>query len=79
MVPKCFKPYKIFTINSLDEYENIQILICFVFFKYMDSESYMHIFKYLNETYKFEPSIIHSDFETTISKAEKKCKFFKKK
>ena len=67
------------TICSLDEKDNKPILVCLIFFKYMDSESYINIFNFLYEWYKFEPLIIHSDFENELYKAINNIKFVKKK
>ena len=43
----------------------------------MDSISYYHIFKYMNEIYSFNPQIIHSYFELAIAKSSKNLTFFK--
>ena len=79
LIPKSFKPYKIMTLCSFDEEENKPILICLIFFKYMDSESYINIFNFLNQLYNFEPLIIHSDFEIALYKAINKINFVKNK
>ena len=44
IIPKCYRPYKLMTIASLDN-DNIKtLLIGFVIFKYMDYISYTNIF-----------------------------------
>ena len=55
------------TIASLNYKENKTILICFVSLKYLDKISYLKIFKYLNKNFKFNPTILHSDFENALS------------
>ena len=59
--------------------DNKPILVCLIFFKYVDSESYIKIFNFLNELYKFKPLIIHSDFENAIYKAINNINFVKNK
>ena len=49
----------------------------FVLLKYLDEESYNHIFLYLNENFQFLPKIIHSDFEIALGLAIKKNINFK--
>lgn len=68
IVPKKYKPYKILTVATIDYKNNKSILIGFVCNKYMDTISYLNIFKYLNEIYSFNPRIIYSDFEISIAK-----------
>ena len=43
----------------------------------MDSVSFLKIFEYLNNTFNFNPLILHSDYENGIDLALKKSKFFK--
>jgi len=57
------KKFKLLTVACLDYKNNKSILICFICFKYIDSISNYHIFKYMNEIYFFNPQIILSDFE----------------
>lgn len=62
----------------MDKDNNKTIIIAFVIFKFMDSESYYRIFKYLNENYSFFPKYIHTDYEIALDLAIKKSDFFKK-
>ena len=43
--------------------------ILFVLIKYLDFESYDRLFTYLHINFKFEPKIVHSDFELALRKA----------
>ena len=79
IVPKCYRPYKILTIATLDIKENKTIIVGFVMFKYMDQESYIRIFKLLHDNYNFNPHILHTDFEIALCKAIKSSNFFEKK
>ena len=49
VIPKKFRHNKIETVDK----KNWILIIDFAIFKYMDSESYFHIFKYLHENYWF--------------------------
>ena len=77
IIPKCYKPYKLLSLASIDNNNNKTKIICFVFIKYLDSITYERVFKYLNDNYKFNPRIIHSDFENAINVAIKNSNFFK--
>lgn len=69
IIPKCYHPYKLLTIATLDN-DNIKtILVGFVLFIYKDSISFLKIFEYLNNIYNFNSSIIHSDYEIGIELA----------
>ena len=76
IIPKKFRPNKIMTIATVDKDNNKTIIIAFVVFKFMDSESYYRIFKYLNENYSFFPKYIHTDYEIALDLAIKKSDFF---
>ena len=77
VIPKCYRPYKLLTIATLDK-DNIKtILVGFILFIYKDSISFLKIFEYLNNIYNFNPTIIHSDYEIGIELALKKAQFFK--
>ena len=54
IIPKCYRPYKLMTIASLDPLNNHTILICFVLLVFTDSLSYKKIFSYLNENFCFD-------------------------
>ena len=69
---------KIMTIATVDKDNNKTIIIAFLVFKFMDSESYYRIFKYLNENYSFSPKYIHTDYELALDLAIKKSDFFNK-
>ena len=58
IVPKCYRPYKLMSISTLDNINKKTILIGFVFFIFMDAISYQKIFQYLNENYEFNPIIV---------------------
>ena len=77
IVPKCYRPYKLMTIATLDNENNKTILIAFVLFINIDNILYLKIFKFLNEIYNFNPIIIHTDYERAIELALKKCSFLK--
>ena len=70
---------KLMTLSSIDEKNNRTVLLCFILFIYMDWTSYLNIFKYLNELYKFNPSIIHTDYEKSLEIAINKSNFFSEK
>ena len=69
IIPSHFRPYKLFIISGLKKEETKTFLILFVLIKYLDFESYDRFFTYLNINFKFEPKIIHSDFELALSKS----------
>ena len=79
LIPDVYKPYKVMTLSAINYKDHISILVCLIFFSYMDSISYYNIFKYLNEIYKFRPKIIHSDFEMALNNAIEKIDFVKNK
>ena len=76
IIPKSFRPYKLLTLASLDNRNKKSIVIGFVLFIFMDSISFLKIFEYLNNNFKFSPLIIHSDYEKGIALALQKAKFF---
>lgn len=78
VIPKKFRPNKLLTIATVDKINNTTLIIAFIVFKYMDTESYYRIFKYLNENYSFSPKYIHTDYESALEKAIKKSEFFDK-
>ena len=51
IIPKCYRPYKLLTIASIDKENSKTILICFVLFVYMDGESFLKIFEYCKYKY----------------------------
>ena len=55
IMPKKFSPNKMVTIATIYKINNKTIIIGFIVFKYMDSEYYYRIFKYLNDNYAFSP------------------------
>ena len=77
VIPKCYRPYKLLTIATIDNKNMKTILVGFVLFIYKDSNSFLKIFEYLNNIYNFNPTILHSDYEKGIEHAIKKAKFFK--
>ena len=77
IIPKNFKPYKMMSIATIDYDNNTTILVGFVNLKYIDSQSILNVFKYLNENFNFNPKIIHSDFDNAIATAVKNSNFFK--
>lgn len=78
-IHKCYRPYKLMTIASLDPIKNHIIQICFVLLLYMDLISYKKILKYLNENFCFNPLVILIDYEVSLSLAIKESKFFSNK
>lgn len=79
LIPKSWRPYKLFTIATIDFKENKTILIGFILFKNMDSETYLRILKMLNDNFSFNPKVIHTDYESALDKAIKESSFFKNK
>ena len=49
IIPKCYRPYKLMSIASIDYDNKKTVLIGFVLFKYIDYISYIKIFEYLYE------------------------------
>ena len=78
VIPKCYRPYKLLTIATIDNKNMKTILVGFVLFIYKDSNSFLKNFGYLNNIYNFNPTILHSDYENSIELEIKKAKFFKK-
>ena len=74
-MPKKFRPNKFMTV---DKNKNRTLIIAFVIFKHIDSESCFRIFKYLNENNEFFPKYIHTDYESALQWAIKKSTFFDK-
>jgi len=66
IIPKIWRPYKLFTISTIDNKENKIIFIGFV------------LFKFLNENFDFNPKIIHSDYKYALDKAINDATFLKK-
>ena len=78
IIPRVYKSYKLMTIAGLDKLNNKTMIICFIFIKYLENITYYRTFKYLKENYDFNPKIIHTDFENSLSLAIKNCEFFDK-
>ena len=78
IIPRAYKSYKLMTIAGLDKLNNKTMIICFIFIKYLENITYYRTFKYLKENYDFNPKIIHTDFENSLSLAIKNCEFFDK-
>ena len=66
IIPKKFYPYKLCILSGIPIKENIPRIITFI------------LVKYLYENFKFNPKIIHTDFEKAIQKAICQNKYFKK-
>ena len=60
----------------IDNEKNKTILICFILFQFMDSVSYINVFKYLYELFDFNPYIIHMDYEKALITAIHKTECF---
>ena len=64
IIPNCYKPYKLMTIysnNNMNNIINITVLLCL---KYNDSESLKKIFSKLNISYNFNQISINTDFDS---------------
>ena len=79
IIPKNKKYYKMMTITGLDNNTNNIYLCALIFLKYEDTQSFIKIFKYLNEMYKFSPKIIHIDYSSSLAKALNEDNIFKNK
>ena len=66
LIPDVYKPYKVMTLSAINYKDRIPLLVCLIFFRYMDSISYYNIFKYLN-------------FELALNKVIDKIDFVKNK
>ena len=66
IIPDVYKPYKVMTLSAINYKDRIPLLVCLIFFSYMDSISYYNIFKYLN-------------FELALNKVIDKIDFVKNK
>ena len=77
IISKCYRPYKVMKIATLDNEHNKTILIGFVLFIYMDNILYLKIYKYLNEIYKFNLIIVYTNYERVIELALKIYTFLK--
>ena len=67
------------TITVLDNKTNNTYLCALVFLKYEDTQSFIKIFKYLNEMYEFSPTIIHIDYSCSLTSALNHDNIYKKK
>ena len=76
IIPKIYRPYKFMTIASINYQENKTVLICFILLKFLDQISYYKIFQYLHENLSFNPTIIHTDYESSLAAAIKESNFF---
>ena len=77
IIPVKYRPYKLMVLSGLPISKK-PITIMFVLIKYLDYISYDRVLNYLTENFKFNPKIIHSDFEGAISKAIAENKYFGK-
>ena len=69
VIPKNFKGYKLMTITSLDKISKNSFIAALILLKYEDYNSFVKIFKYLNEMYNFNPKVIHIDYSNALRKA----------
>ena len=63
IIPKGNKAYKLITISGVENKLIKSNLNALIFIKYEDTFSYKMVFKYLCDLYKFNPKVIHIDFE----------------
>ena len=77
-VPQKYRPYKLITITALEFTSKTTKLACMRSIIYMDSESYKYAFRFLNENYKFNPKLVHIDFEDALANALLIKSLFKK-
>lgn len=77
-IPKKFWPYKLMTITCFDNKSKSTKICCFACIKYLDTTSYIKTFKFINELFDYNPSIVHIDYESSLKKALKEENLFKK-
>lgn len=66
-VPQKYRSYKLITITALEFTSKTTKLACMIALLYMDSESYKYAIRFLNENYKFNPKLVHIDFEGDLA------------
>ena len=71
-----YKPYKLLSLAGYNDIENKVYILGFIAVKYLDITSYTGTFKYLKDNFKFNPLVIHTDFEKSLGIAIKKANFF---
>lgn len=69
IIPRKFRPYKLLVISGMTTKINYPMSIIFILLKYTDLESINRIFNYMYDNFEFSPEIIHTIFDTAISKA----------
>jgi hypothetical protein len=61
--------YKLLTISGIDNNNNSTYLCALILLKYEDNITFIKIFKYLKEYYKFNPTIVNIDYSASLTKA----------
>ena len=79
IVPKNNKNYKLLTITCYDNNNQSTYIIALILIQYEDTQSFIKIFKYLNEMFQFNPAITHIDFSQALRNALLTEGIFKKK
>ena len=69
IIPNKYKPYKLLTISTYNQKDNLVKFCCFIEYKFQDIISYERIIGFLKEHYNFFPTIIHTDYEFALYKA----------
>ena len=69
IIPNKYKPYKLLTISTYNQKDNLVKFCCFIAYKFQDIISYERIIGFLKEHYNFFPTIIHTDYEFALYKA----------
>ena len=68
VIPKTYHNYKLLTISGIDNNNNSTYLCALILLKYEDNSSFITIFKYLNEYYKFNRKIVNIDYSASLTK-----------
>ena len=73
IIPANFRPHKLIVIAGLPlKRKEEPILIAFVIMKFIDNKALNILFNYLYENFEFQPKIIHTDLDKSLSLAIKK-------
>ena len=77
-IPKKFWPYKLLTISYFDNKCICTKICCFACIKYLDKQSYIKTFKFINELFDFNPSVVPTDYELALKLVLKEKDLFVK-
>ena len=79
IIPKKHKGYKLFTLSCIDNITNNSYICALILIKYEDTQSFIYVFKYLNNMFNFIPKKIHIDYSKSLRKALLSKEVFKNK